>query len=273
MRLTAVRQILGVRLREFFMPTRDRTRVSPPTALSAAALPYAGTWSMNPDKSDLKGTTIAFESLSTGEWQCSRDGMTYRFRIDGKDHATGMGDTAAWDLIDDKTWQTTWKSNEGRILSIETLTLGTDGSMLTISNRGTTPNGEPIDDSAAFRRLAGGPGLEGRWVSTSVRLGSFRIEFIPAGEDHLTFRQPAWAVMCEGRLDGQDHPCVTPLGPGWTMAMTKAGALELMMVLKKDGRPVLNMTFSVSNDGKTLTQLSETIGANEKTRMVYDRQR
>ena len=154
------------------MPRRDRTRDSRPTAPSAADLPYAGTWSMNPDKSDLNGTTTTFESLSSGEWQCSRDGMTYRFRIDGKDHATGMGDTAAWDLIDDKTWQTTWKSNEGRILSVETLTLGTDGSVLTISNKGTTPNGERIDDSTTFRRLAGGSGLEGRWVSTSVRSGT-----------------------------------------------------------------------------------------------------
>jgi hypothetical protein len=257
------------------MPTRDRTRVSPPTALSAAAaLPYVGTWSMNPDKSDLNGTTITFESLSTDEWQCSRDGMTYRFRIDGKDHATGMGDTAGWDLIDDKTWQTTWKSNEGRILSVETLTLAADGSMLTISNNGTTPNGESIDDSTTFRRLAGASGLEGRWVSTSVRPGPpWIIEFIPAGDDHLTFRQPAWAVMCEARLDGQDHPCVTPLGSGWTMAMSKASALELMMVVKKDGRPVLNMTFRVSNDGNTLTQVSETSGTNEKTRIVYDRRR
>ena len=255
------------------MPTRDRTRMSPPTA-SAAALPYVGTWSMNPDKSDLTGTTITFESLSTGEWQSSRDGMTYRFRIDGKDHVTGMGDTAAWDLIGDRTWQTTWKSIEGRILSVETLTLATDGTMLTIANKGTTPNGEPIDDATTFRRLAGASGLEGRWVSTNVRPGSpLIIEFIPAGEDRLTFRQPAWAVTCEARLDGQDHPCVTPLGSGWTIAMSKASALELVMVVKKDARPVLNMTFRVLNDGNTLTQVSEPIGTNEKTRFVYDRRR
>ena len=142
------------------------------------------------------------------------------------------------------------------------------------SHKGTTPNGEPIDDSTTFRRLAGASGLEGRWVSTSVRPGSpLIIEFIPAGEDHLTFPQQAWAVMCEARLDGQDHPCLTPLGSGWTMAMAKASGLELMMVVKKDGRPVLNMTFRVSNDGNTLTQVSETSGTNEKTRIVYDRRR
>ena len=47
---------------------------------------------------------------------------------------------------------------------------------------------------------------------------------------------------------------------------------ELEMVLKRDAKPVLNMTFRVSQDGSTLTQISETIGTNEKTRIVYDRQ-
>jgi hypothetical protein len=56
------------------------------------------------------------------------------------------------------------------------------------------------------------------------------------------------------------------------MAMTRADTPELEMVLKKDAKPVLKMTFSVSEDGSTLTQVSETIGTNEKTRIVYDRQ-
>ena len=53
-------------------------------------------------------------------------GTTYRFRMDEKDYSTGMGDTAAWKVIDRHTWQNTWKSNE-RTLSIETLTLAADG--------------------------------------------------------------------------------------------------------------------------------------------------
>ena len=43
------------------------------------------------------------------------------------------------------------------------------------------------------------------------------------------------------------------------MAMTRAGTPELEMVLKKDAKPFLNMTFRVSEDGSTLTQISETI--------------
>jgi hypothetical protein len=38
------------------------------------------------------------------------------------------------------------------------------------------------------------------------------------------------------------------------MAMTRADTPELEMVLKKDAKPVLKMTFSVSEDGSTLTK-------------------
>ena len=72
----------------------------------------------------------------------------------------------------------TWKSNE-RTLSIETLTLGADGNTLIVTNTGTKPNGEPIDDSTTFQRVTGGSGLEGRWVSTSVNLGLIPMTGIP----------------------------------------------------------------------------------------------
>jgi hypothetical protein len=91
--------------------------------------------------------------------------------MDEKDYSTGMGGTAAWKVIDRHTWQNTWKSNE-RTLSVETLTLGADGNTLIVTNKGTKPNGEPIDDSTTFQRVTAGSGLEGRWVSKRVNPGS-----------------------------------------------------------------------------------------------------
>src|SRR4029453_13672821 len=132
------------------MTERDTEAVPPAPGLAGATPPYVGRWSKNPDRSDLKGTTITFENLPTGEWQSSFDGMTCRFRMDGKDYATGMGDTAAWNVVDRNTWQNTWKSN-GTTLSIETLKLGADDNTLVITNKGRKPNGELIDDSTTFR--------------------------------------------------------------------------------------------------------------------------
>src|SRR5215467_12621467 len=104
-------------------------------ALTADDLPFIGKWKMDPSRSDLTGTLITFESLPGGEWQSSSQGMTYKFKMDGRDHATGMGDTAAWEVVDSSTWQTTWKSN-GKVLSTEILRIASDGKTLTVTNRG-----------------------------------------------------------------------------------------------------------------------------------------
>jgi len=242
------------------------------SAAPAADLPFIGKWKTDPARSDLTGTTVSFESLPTGEWQWSSGGMTYKFRMDGEDHATGMGDTAAWIVLDRSTWQTTWKS-QGKVLSTETLKLEPDGKTLTITNRGTTPNGKPINDSTTFQRQQGGPGLPGRWKSSAVKSDSAPvIEFDPLGEDGVVFKQPDWGVLCEAKLDGKDYPCTTPLGPGWTLAMTKVGERVLAMTVRKDGKAFVTMTQTVSGDGKTMTEVSEATGTNERTKTVYNRQ-
>ena len=241
-------------------------------ALTADDLAFIGKWKMDPARSDLTGTLITFESLPGGEWKSSSQGMTYKFKMDGMDHATGMGDTAAWEVVDSSTWQTTWKSN-GKLLSTETLRIAGDGKTLNVTARGTKPNGEPINDSTAFQRVSGGPGLAGQWKSTTVKADSPSvIELVSFGKDGLTFRQPAWGVSCEARLDARDYPCTTPLGPGWTIGMTRSGERTLEMTVKKDGKPFVRMTNTVSEDGKTLTQISEAIVTNERTKIIYDRQ-
>ena len=241
-------------------------------AAPAADLPFIGKWKTDPARSDLTGTTVSFGNLPTGEWQWSSGGMTYTFRMDGKDHATGMGDTAAWVALDRATWQTAWKS-QGRVLSTETLALGPDGETLTITNRGTTPNGKPINGSTTFQRQQGGPGLAGQWKSISVKSGSASvIGFAPLGEDRVAFKQPAWGVLCEAELDGKDYPCTTPIGPGWTLAMTQVGERVLAMTVRKDGKTFVVMTQTVSADRKTMTQISEATGTNERTKTVYNRQ-
>lgn len=62
--------------RRCLMDERDVSAVPPATAIAVAALPYVGQWRMNPQRSDLKGTTISFENFRDGEWESSFDGMT-----------------------------------------------------------------------------------------------------------------------------------------------------------------------------------------------------
>lgn len=241
-------------------------------ALVAADPPYAGAWKLNISKSDFGGPTVTYRKLASGEWQSTADGQSYKFNMDGRDYPDGLGDMAAWKSMDAKTWQTTWKTN-GKTVSTDTLRLGADG-ILTVSTRGTKPNGETIDDAAVFQRVLGGPGLAGKWKSKSVRSASpLVLNLVTTDANGLTFEEPAYELSCEGKLNGKDYPCSGPTSAqGWGVAMTKTGASSFLMAIKKDGKPLYRYTYTASPDRKTLTVAGGAIATRETVKQIYDRQ-
>ena len=242
-------------------------------ALAAAQPPYAGKWKMNPAKSDFGQTTITFEQLPSGEMQATAVGQSYKFKMDGKDYPAMFGADAAWTSLSPTSWQTVWKLN-GKVLSTDTLTLSADGKTLTTHTKGTKPNGEPIDDTVVSERVSGGPGLSGKWKTKNMKSSSPNVlEFAPSGTDGLAFKIVDIGLSCDAKLDGKDHPCSGPtLGPGWTVAFASQSARGLDMTVKNNGKVLFKMSFTVSADGKTLTEHGTATGSNEKTTVVYDRQ-
>lgn len=239
-------------------------------AVVAADAPYIGTWKANMAKSDFAGTTITYEKLPTGEWQSTADGVSYKFKMDGNDYPDNLGNTAAWKAINSTAWQTTWKVN-GKLVNTDNVRIGADGG-LTVSTKGTKPNGEPIDQTVTSQRVSGGPGLAGTWKSKAIQDNAPEvIQLIATAGNGLTFKNN-YGVECSGKTDGKDQPCKGPLTPaGWTVAQTVSGA-RLTTTLKKDGKPLYRYEFTVSADGKTLTQVGGAVATNEKIKMVFDRQ-
>lgn len=238
--------------------------------LAAADLPYAGKWKMNPAKSDFGEMTVTFTSLPSGEWESTAEGTTYKFRMDGKPYPNGLGQTAAWKSIDANTWETTWKLNDKLLF---TQTLKTEAAALTVTAKGTKPNGDPLDEVVTLRRVSGGPGLAGKWKTKNLKTDSPSIiEFVQSGQDNLNFREPTMQLTCDAKLDGRDYACTGPtLPPGWTIAMTKLGARAVSIAVKKDGKSFYNETYTVSGDGKTLTTRGSSTATHEMYKVVYDR--
>lgn len=241
--------------------------------LAAQDLPYAGKWKMNPAKSDFGQTTTTYEQLPSGEMQATVAGQTYKFKMDGKDYPALFGDTASWTSLGPSSWQTVWKLN-GKVLVTDSLALSADGKTLTVRTKGTKPNGETIDDTAVAERVSGGPGLSGKWKTKNVKSSSPNVlEIAASGSDGLTFRIVDMQLTCEAKFDGKDHPCTGPtIGSGWTVMLAKQGARGLDMTIKNNGKAVFKTTYTVSADGKTLTEHGTPMGSNEKTTVVYDRQ-
>jgi hypothetical protein len=242
-------------------------------ACAAASLPYAGKWKMNLAKSDFGEETITFTQAGPGQMQYSADGMSYTFRMDGKDYPSLLGRTAAWKQIDPHTWETTSKLN-GKVLSTTTRKLSADGATLTEEAKGPKPAGGTFDETTVYQRVSGGPGLPGKWRTKNYKSSSPDVmELAASGADGLTLTIADYQATCNAKFDGKDYAATGPTLPaGLTLAIQKTGPRSFDMTEKQDGKALYKSTFTVSADGKTLTETGSAVGVSEKYTAVYDRQ-
>jgi len=242
-------------------------------AVAAADPPYVGKWKMNPAKSDFGETTVTYEQLPSGEMQATSAGVSYKFKLDGKEYPATFGSTATWKALGANSWETTYKLN-GKVLTTDTLTLSADGKSMTVNSKGKKPNGEMLDDTVVSERVSGSAGLAGKWKTKNMKSAAPSVlEIASTGADSLMYKVVDIDLTCNGTFDGKDHPCSGPtLGPGWTVTFGKSGPGGLDLTVKNNGKVFFNVSFSVSADGKTLTENGTATAVNEKTKVVYDKQ-
>jgi hypothetical protein len=252
------------------MNTRLALLCSIVSAGMAAELPYAGKWKVNLAKSDFGQTTITFENLPGGEWQTTAFGITYKFKIDGKDYPDSMGGTAAWKAVDANTWELVAKAN-GKVTETDTFRLTADGKTLTDNAKQMKPDGGSIESTTVYERTTGGPSLAGKWRTKKVSGASETVEMIASGANGLAFKDPDMGMSCDAKLDGRDYPCTGPmLPPGFTVAMKNAaGSLDL--TVKKDGKPFFKASYTVGADGKSMTETGASTSGGDKLKIVFDR--
>jgi hypothetical protein len=228
---------------------------------------------MNPARSDFGELTVAYEQLASGEMQETAAGQSYKFKLDGKDYPDQYGNIAAWKSLGSTSWQRTLKLKD-KVLTTDTLRLSGDGKSLTVNSKGTKPNGETIDDTFVFERVSGGPGLAGKWKGTNMKSSSPNLlELAPSGTDGMTFKIVDMGLTCDCKLDEKDYPCTGPtLSEGWTVALATSGLRSLNMTVKQNGKELYKVVYTVSADGKTLTETGTASATSEKIKVVYDRQ-
>jgi hypothetical protein len=235
--------------------------------------PYGGTWRLNMEKSDFAETTVTYALSAQRQIQVTTSGQSYVAQMDGKDYPALFGGTAAWKAIDAATWETAFKQN-GKLISTATTRLSPDGRSLSVNLKGPKPSGGTFDSTRIYERVSGGPGLSGAWKTKSRPVGTPDVvELVPSGPDGLTISFPGDREHCAAKFDGQDYPMVGPIAqPGLTLALRRISARSFDVTGKQDGKPLFAFTFTVSDDGRTLTQAGGMVGAKERFAAVYDRQ-
>jgi len=243
------------------------------TATAAAQSPFAGTWKLNQQKSQLAGDTLTFGPAQGEAIALTAAGLTYSFRTDGNNYAMPSGDLAIWRQTSPTSWTTEYRKPDGKLLSNDSWKLSADGKTLSLTTSGVRADGDLYTDTATYQRTAGTSGLLGSWKSTEVKLSSpdeFTIEV--SGLDGLVLKVPAMKLTCEARFDGTAVPLQAPdLPGGMDASFERTGPYSFRLVQKLNGKTISSAVYTVSEDRHTMTAVGGAPGDPPST-MVFDKQ-
>jgi hypothetical protein len=240
------------------------------TVAAAADAPYIGKWKFNPAKSQLAGGTYSIENAPGGMMRFDLQGFAYNFKMDGKEYSAPDGSVNTWKATTPTTWDVVSRLN-GKVVANYSMTVSGDTVVLKISQ--IKPEGGSVDSSSNYKRVSGGPGMLGKWQSTEVKMPALNVELSANGADGLMWKDDT-GFMIMGKFDGKDYPASGSMaGSKIMLSFKKIGDRSFEMTTKIDGKPFYTDTFSVSADGKTLTDNGAAVNAKQETiKAVYDKQ-
>jgi len=246
-------------------------------AVAAVAMaednPWVGTWKLDPSKSNFTGPTFKLEDAGGGKVRYTFGNDSYWFSTDGKEHPGLYGRMITVKQVDPNTRERTVRY-KGKVLETVTSKVSDDGKTLTEDVKGTRPDGSTFSETDVYERVGDGSGFLGTWKTTKVQESSpGEIRFAANGSDGLMFDVPAYKAKCALMFDGKDHAATGPTVPkGLTLAATKKGDRSFDLVEKIQGKETYKGTYTVSDDGKTLTNTGSEAGTPEETTAVYVKQ-
>jgi hypothetical protein len=233
----------------------------------AADAPFAGKWKLNPSRSQFAGEAT-IERLPSGEYRHEEQGIDFKFRLDGNDYPLPNGDTVSWREIGRDVWESTQRK-QGRIVAVFRLTARGD----VLSSTATIPqvDGKDLVQTAEARRISGGPGIVGRWQWTTVSAPATMMELEVDGAEGITIRYPGFGSECIAKFDGRPYP-TTRKDSNTSMAFRKTGPASFEATTFLDGKPWYIDSFTVSPDGKVLTDEGTPASRKEPIKQIYERQ-
>jgi hypothetical protein len=240
---------------------------------AAAQTPFVGSWKLDQDKSQLGGDTMKFGPAQGDAMELKAGGLTYSFRVDGKNYAMPSGNIAIWRQTSPTGWTTEYRKPDGSLLSRDSWQLSTDGQKLSVTTSGVKADGDLYTNTAEYVRTAGSSGLMGAWKSTEVKLSSpdeFSIEEV--GLDKLLLKVPAMKVRCEVTSDGKEVAVEGPDTPsGLRLSLTRTGPYTFRVVQKLNGSVISTSVYTVAEDRETMTEVGGAPGDPPAT-MVWEKQ-
>jgi hypothetical protein len=233
--------------------------------------PFAGTWKSDEKKNSPAATgTVTYSLSATGKEHYSNNrNSEYDFAIDGNEYHTDReSSTVAWSAAGERGWDCTEKIR-GRVIRKIHLELSLDGQTLSTTYTWFNPGNRTAQGSSIFRRVSGGPGLEGTWklVKRIEEPDTLTIAFPVPGQMYM-YVDPidnTWV----GPTDGTFMAVQSPMSPpGITTAYLVAGPRKMTFEIKSGDKTTSLGTLEVSEDGKILTRTTWPPGKEDEKRVI-----
>jgi hypothetical protein len=241
-----------------------------PAILLAQQPNFSGTWKLNLAKSQLSGVAYTFDKKPSGIWHYSGGGFDADFDLTGKEYTMPSGASVIGKEVTPKSWELIFRMS-GKPISKSKVPL--KGDALTWVSEVKNPEGRTVRQTSTDTRMSGGPGFAGKWKSGSPEGASTTLKITRQGSDGMTIEVPEYQQAVKGRFDGKDYP-VMQAGQAskFTNEFTKGGPNSLKIATKLNGKPFAVDVYTLSADGRTLTDEATVTATNEKTKSVFDRQ-
>jgi hypothetical protein len=245
--------------------------------VALAQSPFAGTWKINPELSQMAGDTVSFGPGAEDSIEYTAGAIKYSFRTDGKNYRMPDGDLAVWRETGNEAWTTEYRKPDGKLLSTDTWKISEDGATLTVTSSGVRPNGDLYTDTETYQRTksntGGTSGLLGSWKGTSVKNSSpTELVIQDAGLDSLIFKIPATKATAKLNLAGGEVPVEGPdVPPGITVSIKHKGPYSFQLVEKLNGTVVHTSEYTVAKDGKSMSDVGSAPG-DDPTTVVWEKQ-
>ena len=236
------------------------------TAVSQSSR-FAGTWKLNLAKSQLGGMIYSISRTPSG-WHYSGGGFEADFDLTGKEHVMPNGVGFIAKEVSPTAWDLTFRMN-GKTVQRSQLTL-TGNSINNVMDF-IGADGKTVQQKTIDTRVSGGPGFSGKWKAGEVAGGATTLKITLDRPNGINMIIPEAQTTVKGRFDGKDYPVMQAGRPmKFTNAFTRVGN-SIKVVAKLTGKPFTEDIYTLSADGKTLTDESTAVATGEKIKAVFDR--
>lgn len=240
--------------------------------LSMAAVPcmaagpsWDGTWKLDQAKSHMTGAT--FTIIKNGEMYTFTNGsIRYKFACDGKDYTIVPGRTAACTMTGNSIhW--VYKA-DGKEMETSNDELSSDGRTWTSVASGTRADGAHYTDRETDERVGAGNGLAGTWNEAKVSSSAASIVQIRVAGNVLHAENLGTKGSYDAKLDGTPAALTGGDTPPGVTVSAKSEGQKISLVTMLNGKKVYTDEWSVSPDGKVLTDVGWSPGQ-EANKQIY----